>query len=34
MVSSVRQVNERITNIVFPTKDSELDNVSEYITEI
>ena len=33
MVSSVRQVNERITNLVIPTKVSELENDSGYLTE-
>ena len=33
MVSSVRQVNERITNLSIPTKVSELENDSGYLTE-
>ena len=33
MVSSVRQVNERINNLVIPTKVSELENDSGYLTE-
>ena len=33
MVSSVRQVNERITNLVIPTKVSELENDKGYLTE-
>ena len=33
MVSSVRQVNERITNLAIPTKVSELENDSGYLTE-
>ena len=33
MVSSVRQVNERITNLAIPTKVSELENDKGYLTE-
>ena len=33
MVSSVRQVNERINNLSIPTKVSELENDSGYLTE-
>ena len=33
MVSSVRQVNERIDNLSIPTKVSELENDSGYLTE-
>ena len=33
MVSSVRQVNERITNLSIPTKVSELENDKGYLTE-
>ena len=33
MVGSVRQVNERITNLAIPTKVSELENDSGYLTE-
>ena len=33
MVGSIRQVNERITNLSIPTKVSELENDSGYLTE-